>query len=204
MKEVFLNKSINLLTKQYNYDSDTLDRIKYGLEIIYISITKISVILILSLIFKTFKETLLLIVFVNFIRTFAFGLHAKKSWHCYISSIISFILLPYLFINIKFNVIQKIIISFLTLLSMILYAPSDTYKRPLINKKHRKKLKRNSIIVTILYITLIFIIKSNYIVNLILLSLIIQSFLINPFIYKLFDLPYNNNKSYKKDCNMQK
>ena len=87
---------------------------------------------------------------------------------------------------------------------MILYAPSDTYKRPLINIKHRKKLKRNSIIITILYIILIFTIKSNYIVNLILLSLIIQSFLINPFIYKIFDLPYNNYKKKKKDCNMQK
>lgn len=204
MKEVFLNKSISLLNKQYNYDSDTLDRVKYGLEIIYITITKISVILILSLLFKTLKETLLTIIFVNFIRTFAFGLHAKKSWHCYVSSILSFIVLPYLFINIDFSILQKIIISFLSLLSMILYAPADTYKRPLVNKNHRKKLKINSILVTIIYIFLIFIIKNDFITNLILLSLIIQSILINPFVYKLFDLPYDNYKSYKKDCNMQK
>ena len=203
MKEMFLNKSINLLNRQYNYDNDTLDRVRYGLEVLYISITKISVILILSLLFKTFKETLITIIFANFIRTFAYGLHAKKSWHCYVSSILAFIVMPYIFVGINFNILQKILLSFLTMLSMIMYAPSDTYKRPLVNEKHRLKLKRNSILVTILYIVLIFIIKDK-IINLILLSLIIQSMLINPFIYKIFDLPYDNYKSYKKDCNMQK
>lgn len=200
MKEIFLNKSINLLMKQYNYDEDTLDRVKYGLELIYVTLSKIIVILTISLIFNLFKETLLTLIFTNFIRMFAYGLHAKKSWHCYISSIISFVFLPYLFINISFSIIQKVIICFCILLSMILYAPADTYKRPLVNENHRKKLKQNSILITSIYIILIFKIKFYFITNLMLLSLIIQSFLINPFIYKLFDLPYNNYKSYKKDC----
>ena len=198
MKEKFLNSSINILQKQYNYDNDTLDRVKYGLEVIYINVTKISVILLTSLLFKIFKETLLLILFVNFIRMFAYGLHAKKSWHCYVSSILCFVLLPLYFINTKIDILQKIIISIFTLLSIILFAPSDTEKRPLINAKHRKKLKYNSILVASIYIILIFIIKDQYFSNLILLSLIIQSMLINPIIYKLFDLPYNNYKSYKK------
>ncbi len=201
MKEMFLNNSLNLLKKHYNYDSDTLDRVIYGLEVIYLSITKIVVILILSIIFNTFKETLLTIVFVNFLRKFAYGLHAKKSWHCYLSSSFAFVLLPYIFIIIKFNLIQRILISALTLISFVLYAPADTYKRPLINEKHRKELKIYTIIISLIYILLVFIFNDNYISNLILLSLIIQSFLINPFIYKLFDLPYNNYKSYKNACN---
>ena len=45
MKKKFLNSSINILQKQYNYDNDTLDRVRYGLEVIYINVTKISVIL---------------------------------------------------------------------------------------------------------------------------------------------------------------
>ena len=201
MKEMFLNNSLNLLKKHYNYDSDTLDRVTYGLEVIYLSITKIVVILILSIIFNTFKETLLTIIFVNFLRKFAYGLHAKKSWHCYISSTLTFVLLPYIFVIIKFNLIQRILISILTLISFMLYAPADTYKRPLINEKHRNELKIYTLIISLIYISLIFIFNDNYISNLILLSLIIQSFLINPFIYKVFDLPYNNYKSYKKDCN---
>ncbi len=79
MKDLFLNSSINLLQKEYKYDSDTLDRVKYGLEVIYLTITKLSVIFFVSLIFNCFKETLLLIIFINFLRMFAYGLHAKKS-----------------------------------------------------------------------------------------------------------------------------
>ncbi len=199
MKDLFLNSSINLLQKEYKYDSDTLDRVKYGLEVIYLTITKLSVIFFVSLIFNCFKETLLLIIFINFLRMFAYGLHAKKSWHCYVSSIFSFVILPIIFINLKFSIIQKILLSSLTLLSLVLFAPADTEKRPLVNKKHRLKLKIYSIIVSILYITFIFIIKNNEIINLIILSLIIQSMLINPFIYKIFDLPYNNYKSYQKE-----
>ena len=92
MKELFLNKTISALTKQYNYDSDTLDRVKYGLEIIYINVTKISVLLLISLLFNSLKNTLILLFFVNFLRMFAYGLHAKKSWHCYVSSTLCFVI----------------------------------------------------------------------------------------------------------------
>jgi len=201
MKDMFLNKSLNLLEKEYNYDSDTLDRVKYGLEVIYITITKTTAILFTSILIHSFKETLILLIFVNFLRMFAYGLHAKKSWHCYVSSILALVIIPHFFVNITLNITQKIIISILTFISFLIYAPSDTEKRPLINKKHRKKLKIFTLIVSLIYISAIFIIKNNYITNLIILSLIIQSFLINPFIYKIFDLKYDNYKSYKKDCN---
>ena len=201
MKELFLNNSINLLNKQYNYDNDTLDKVKYGLEVIYIILTKTTVILIISIIFNTFKETILTMIFVNFLRIFAYGLHAKKSWHCYISSIFAFIIAPMFFTNLELVLYQKIVIFIATLLSFILFAPADTYKRPLVNDRHRKKLKIETILVAIIYITLCFIIKNNYIVNLLILSLIIESIIINPFIYKIFGLSYDNYKSYKKACN---
>ena len=161
MREMFLDNSIKLLQQKYKYDSDTLDRVKYGLEIIYISITKISVILILSLIFNTFKETIITLIFLNFLRKFAFGLHAKKSWHCYISSVFSFILLPYVFINLTFNLFQKILLSILCFISFVFYAPADTYKRPLINTKQRKKLKILTLIVCSIYILCLFILQNN-------------------------------------------
>ena len=89
MKEVFLNKSMDLLSSKYNYDSLTKDKILYGLEIIYIFITKLFVILISALIFGLFKEMLIFTLLLNGLRTFAYGVHAKKSWHCYISSLVN-------------------------------------------------------------------------------------------------------------------
>ncbi|MEF2689978.1 MAG: accessory gene regulator B family protein [Bacilli bacterium] len=199
MKEVFLNKSMDLLSSKYNYDSLTKDKILYGLEIIYIFITKLSVILISALIFGLFKEMLIFTLLLNGLRTFAYGVHAKKSWHCYISSLVVFILMPYIFINININLIQKIIISILSLISMYVYAPADTEKRPIVNMNQRKKLKLYSFLVCTIYIILSFIIKNEMIINLILLSMITESFIINPFIYKIFNLPYNNYKEYLKN-----
>lgn len=198
MKDAFLNHSINLLKNEYNYDNDTLDRVKYGLEIIYIIVTKVSIILLISIALGLFKETLLFTLFITPIRTFAYGMHAKKSWHCYAFSIIFFMLIPYVFININFNLIQKLIFSLFAFISMLVYAPADTHKRPLVNKQHRKKLKVLSLLITSIYIIIIFNIKNNYITNLLIDALITESLLINPFIYKLLNMPYNNYKAYNK------
>lgn len=197
MKEVFLEHSLNLLNNEYHYEGDDLDRIKYGLEVIYISITKMFVILLVSIIFRAFKETLLMIIFVNGLRTFAYGIHAKKSLHCYISSIICFVLSPLLFKNIEISIIQKILISIICFISYVVFAPADTHKRPLINKRHRTKLKINTLIVCSIYIAIIFISKNRLINNMIILSMITEMFVINPIIYKIFDMPYNNYMTYQ-------
>lgn len=197
MKDVIVNNSLKLLNKTYQYDNDTFDRVKYGLETIYISITKMVVILSISLIFGLIKETLLTIIFFNGLRTYAYGIHAKKSWQCYISSTTIFVLLPYIFKFIEFNVIQKILIVMISFLSYILFAPADTHKRPLINKEHRKKLKINTLIICSIYSIIIFISKNELLNNIIILSMIIESFVINPIIYKIFNMPYNNYKTYK-------
>ena len=197
MREKAINRLLNLLNNTYNYDNDTLDRVKYGLETIYISITKMVVILFIAIIFGTTKETILTILFVNGIRTYAYGMHAKKSWHCYIESTLVFVLLPYLFTKFTFNITQKILISIISIIGYLVYAPADTHKRPIINKKHRNKLKNNSIIVCLIYIFIIFLSNNNLIINIVILSLVTELFLINPIIYKIFDMPYNNYLTYQ-------
>lgn len=197
MKEVFLNYSLQLLNKNYVYDNNTLDRVKYGLEIIYISITKTIVILSISAVLGLIKETILMILFINGIRKFAYGIHAKKSWQCYISSILIFIILPYIFKFIEFNVIQKVSISIISFIGYALFAPADTHKRPLPNKKHRKELKINTLVVCSIYILIIFISKNELLNNIIILSMITELFVINPIVYKIFDMPYNNFMAYQ-------
>lgn len=197
MKDVVINKSLNILNNSYNYDNDTFDRVKYGLELLYISITKMIVILGISIIFNLLKETLLVILFSNGLRTFAYGIHAKKSWHCHISSITVFVILPFIFKSIYFSVLQKIIISIVCLISFALFAPADTHKRPLINKNHRKKLKIKTLLISLTYVLIIFVSSNVLVNNMIILSMIVECFAINPIIYKLCGMPYNNYMSYQ-------
>ena len=44
MKELFVNKSISLIKKNYSYNDIMYERKKYVIEIIYLNITKIFVI----------------------------------------------------------------------------------------------------------------------------------------------------------------
>ena len=77
-----------------------------------------------------------------------------------------------------------------------MYAPADTYKRPLINTKKRKRWKLLSFTLGIIYTILIIVLKDYFIVNYLLLGMIEAVIMILPITYKTFNLPYNNYKNY--------
>lgn len=197
MKNTILNASMNLIETNFpDCSAEQLAGIKYGLEGIYLSVTKIIVIFTVSLILNILKETLILLFLFNVLRMTAFGLHASKSWMCWISSSIAFIGGPLLcnYIHIPFIVLVSL--AGFCLLNFILYAPADTIKRPIIKKKKRLFLKFTTLVSATIYFILLFIIKNMFLQNALVYVMIIQTLLIHPMIYKLFRLPYNNYKSY--------
>lgn len=195
MKEKFLNNSVSFITK-YNkdYTEDDIDKIKYGLEGLYLTITKLIIIAFIAAISGIFKELILVLIFFNIIRYPAFGVHADKSIICLITSTAIIIGLTLIMSQITLPIINKSTICLLCLVDYLLFSPADTVKRPLTNKKKRKYRKITSCIIAAIYIMLIFIIKNNIISNIILTALIIEAILINPCTYKLLNVPYNNYK----------
>ena len=88
MKELFLKNSVTFITKYNpNYTSSDIEKIKYGLEGIYLTITKLIIILVLSIFLNITKEIIFVLLFLNIIRYPAFGVHADKSSTCLITSI---------------------------------------------------------------------------------------------------------------------
>lgn len=199
MKKKLLNNIItNIKKNNKNIKEDELEVIEYGLESIYLTITKIIVILLLSIVLNIFKETLLTLLFYNIIRIFAFGLHGKNSTQCLITSIILFIGGAYLSIYLNISLTIKIIICLISIILISIYAPADTEKRPLINKKKRIKFKILSIIVSIIMTIAIIVLKEKYISNFILIGLVEEVIMILPLTYKIYKLPYNNYKTFKE------
>lgn len=196
MKEFVLNKCMNIIKKEKNYDKTKLAEIKYGLEGMYLMITKLIIISIIAIILGIFKEFLLFITIYTFIRIPSFGIHATKSWICLITSLLVFISIPLLIINIELNINYKIIIGILSTIHICIYSPADTHKKPIINKTRRKIYKILSTIVSSIYIILSIVIKNQYIANCFLFSTLLQNILISPITYKIFKLPYNNYKTY--------
>lgn len=179
-----------------DYDNDKLDEIRYGLEATYLSITKLVVILGVSLLLGIFKETVILLVLFNFLRLTGFGLHATKSWMCWVSSSITFLLVPFFCKSLVLPNYVLVAISVVCLINFLLYAPADTVKRPLIHKKRRLLYKVCTVLIASLYTVLIFITKDTFLQNSLASAMLIEGALINPYIYKLFNLPYNNYKNY--------
>lgn len=198
MKKLIINKCMELVTT-YNKDLSQrdIDKIKYGLEGLYLTITKLIFIIIVSIILGIWKETLLLILIFNGIRLTAFGVHAKKSIDCLISSTLFFILFPILCIKLTIPLIVKVIL-FIPLTVLIgIFAPTDTEKRPLINKKKRKIYKILSIIISIIYMTIAIVIRNNILSNCFIFAIVIQIIIMLPITYRIFGVSYNNYKTYE-------
>ena len=198
MKDLIINNVMSNIFKLDKYSDSKLIEIRYGLESLYLLITKLVVIIFLSLVFNIFEELMCFIVAFSLLKISAFGLHAKKGWQCWLASIVIFTTIPFL---IKLYVVNNIIMyRFMPLfiISFYLYAPADTEKKPIISNRKRSIYKVVTLLTSFIYISLIVIVKSSYLSSILFYSMLLESILINPLVYKLFGLNYNNYLSYIK------
>ena len=198
MKDAILNYSINTIRKKdSSYSEEQLAIIRYGFESIYILITKTIFIFMIAIILGIFKEVLIFTLLYNLIRTTSFGLHATKSWMCFVSSTLIFITIPYICKIIDINIIVRAIVGVISILAIYKNAPADTYKRPIVSKKRRDIFKFVSTIIAISMVFASLLIDNTFLHNSLLLSLVVQCFMISPTVYKIFKLPYDNYKAYQ-------
>ena len=199
MQKIIINHWINIIKKNNNYDDTRLEEIKYGLTGIYLTLSKFIVVLLLSIILNITKQTLILLFFFNIIRLTSFGIHAKKSWICLVSSITLFIGIPLIINMFKINFYIRVILGIINVILIYMYSPADTKKRPIVSPKRRKVYKYLSTLIAITFVILSLIINNYYIQNSLIFALIIQNILISPLTYKIFKEPYNNYINYLKN-----
>lgn len=201
MRSKIINSIMDQIKKYNNYDDIKLQEIKYGLETVYLTIVKTIIFILLAILLKTIKELLLFMLFYGIIRLTGFGVHAKKSLHCWISSILIFVIIPILIKYVTLNNYVIYLISIISIIILVIYAPADTPKRPLINKKKRIIYKVLTTLISLGYLITIVLIKNKIIINTLLYSLLLECFLVTPFMYKLFGVSYKNYKNYKRKEN---
>ena len=197
MKQNVLGYCLNLISDtRPDIDDIKLDEIRYGLEAIYITLTKTVVIFTLAIILNIFKEMFLLLLFFNILRTTGFGLHATKGWICLLSSSLVFIFLPFISKIITIPLLIKSLLGIGAIILVFIYAPADTIKRPIINKNRRAIYKSITTISCIILSFLSIMINDNTLSNLIIFGIYIEIILILPITYKMFNLSYNNYLNY--------
>lgn len=173
------------------------EEIRYGLGTLWADLSKMIFIFIIALFIGIISECLIFYTINSILRSQSFGVHAKTNSMCLIISTIIFIGTPFIIINYKFDIITKIIICIIGLISIYLYAPADTEKRPLLNEKKRNAFKTRSLIIGIIYSIIGLLLTTNT-SNFYLMSLVISSIIINPITYKLFGQKYNNYLKYEE------
>lgn len=196
MKKKFLDSSMKLLKQNGDYTDEELEVIIYGLEGIYLTFTKLIIIFSIAYVFGIWREFILLLVSYNIIRSQAFGIHASKSIYCLIVSSILLIGGALICKYFTFPFLFMVIISIICNICLILYAPADTHKRPIVNPKKRKKFKYNSVCLGIIYTILIIVFKNTHLSNYLLIGMIEAVLMILPITYSTFNMPYNNYKTY--------
>ena len=151
MKEKFIASVVNLAKKNKEYTEEEVAIMRYALEGIYLTFTKILVITLIAALLGLFKEYIWFVLLYTPIRSVSFGWHANTTKECWVVSILAFILIPYTFSIITINRITKIILLTFSIFIFALYSPADTKKRPIVNKKRRLMFKVASLIITLVY-----------------------------------------------------
>lgn len=201
MKQFILSKIKKDIKKQYpSYSNEKLDEIMYGVEGLYMTITKCIIIFTVSIVLGILKEVLILLIFFNILRAVGFGMHASNGVVCLISSMVVFLGIAYISNKLVIKTPIVIITYLICIILYFLFAPSDTKKRPLIKKKKRTIYKVLSITILLIYLIISLVIKNNLVINCMLFGALIELFLINPISYKVFKAPYNNYKNYGLDA----
>ncbi len=194
MKQLFLESGMNFICKYQSISDYDKKKVKYGLEGLYLTITKMIILTVLALMLNMFKEFILVVVFFNVIRYTGFGFHAEKSYQCLLFSTFNFIAIPFLLLHIQLSNFFLYTICAICIFHYLLFAPADTKKRPLSNKRKRIIRKIVTVMIGFIYTLMITLLNNAYWTSIILSAMIIQSIIISPIIYRLFHQPYNNYK----------
>ncbi len=195
MKEAFLNHTMNFIaSNQKNLSEEDREKLSYGLEGLYMNVTKLALIFLIAFLLGFLKEFIIALILFNLLRFPGFGFHASKSIVCLITSTILILGIPYLFTNIEVSLTIKIILCIVSIITFIICAPADTWKRPLTNKKKRLLRKMCACSLAVIYSVMVIIFDGNMISNLLLSALLTETILISPIMYLIFKEPYRNYK----------
>lgn len=186
------------LNSKLNKEGLALTKMKFGMEVLLINLSKALVLFLVGAQLNLLKETIFMTLVFGSVRKSAFGLHAKSSIVCTIVTLLMFVGGSYIGHYLNLNNYEIALIFTLFNILLYKYAPADTEKHPLISEKLRKKLRKETVSTGILLMIITVIIPSQLIKSLIVLSVGFEVINILPITYKIFNRRYRNYEQYEK------
>lgn len=188
-------KRVNVKVKKEGLE---LAKMKLGLEILLINISKFFIVFLIAGYFNLLKESLFMTLVFATIRSTAFGLHAKNSIVCTLITTIMFVVGPYVSYHIKLNNYIVLLVFIIMNFCFYKYAPSDTENHPILGENLRLKLKKTTVLKSLLFMVITLIIKIEVIKTMIILAVGFNIISILPITYKILNRGYKNYEKYEK------
>ncbi|PSM58877.1 accessory gene regulator ArgB-like protein [Clostridium diolis] len=199
LSEEIALKLVAKINRDNQLDNVNYKKMKYGLEVIIINLSKTSFILLIAFLLGILQKTLTIMLSFAFIRRYAFGIHAKNSISCTILTSIYFFTGAYIPNFIHADNYMILLMFSTTILLLYLYAPADTDARPLTGRKLRKSLKKKALLSGSILMTLTFFINDFSLKFFISYGALCEALTIIPIIYKLFNRRYKNYEYYQRN-----
>ncbi len=199
MRNVFVGNCMKLIKKEKPHLTNVeLEQIEYGLAGVYLSITKLIIIIIIAYLLEIQRECACFLIIFAILRNNAYGIHATKSWVCLITSSVAFLGIPLVAMNLRVPFLIKYVLGIVASILIFKNSPADTKKRPIIDKQKRLRHKLLATLTAIIYVIISISITNNFLSNCFFMSMLLIDIMISPITYRIFKLPYNNYLNYLK------
>lgn len=177
----YLNKKIVMwLCDISDIGQDEIEVIKYGLNLLLETITKILCILIVAVLCNKLTESVIVLITFGLLRSQAGGIHMKSSLGCTTFMFVITFGIAFASDFVRLNNFQVLFILIISVMAMKKYAPRDTGNNPITSESIRKAKKKRSIILTIIMLIFTLIIYYPEIRSLIVLSILVETVTILP------------------------
>lgn len=187
---------LNLLKRIIDEEKYSLKKVRLGIQIILINISKTIIIFSIAFFSHLFLETLIVLLSFGFLRQTMGGIHAKTSLRCTIFSTIFLIGTAWGFNEITLSTNSLNILFFISIILSYKYSPADTEINPISDINKVKVLRVESLKRVILLYLFVILIPINEVKCLIVGGLIGAIISILPITHLLLGKKRDNYKKY--------
>jgi accessory gene regulator B len=124
------------------HDQNLYIKVKFGADVFMNNLLKTLIIYGMALYFELFMGTLIFHVSFLLIRRYAYGRHAKNTFHCVCTSILLFLCIPYLIRQVVLPFPILMIQNIFTLTILAIFAPGVTAKNKIRDEKKKQELRK--------------------------------------------------------------
>ena len=167
----FMNKVAN----QIKLSDEDYEVVKYGCDVLYINFSKTLILFICTVILNIVKETIFLLFIYSCVRLTGFGYHSNNTVKCTIIGLIEFIGFTYVAIlSTPFSIALSGFVYFICMIVFLKWAPIETAKRPIHEKRKRIFKVLTLLIATALFVMALIVGEGPY-RNLIIMGILLEA-----------------------------